>query len=148
MRWLARAIEDLARLERLPQRIEHLRLEFRQLIEKQHAIMRKRCLSGPRIDAAAHQRRHGGGMMRRAKRPAARERAIGQQARDRLDHGDFQKLARGERRQNRREPLRQHRLAGAGRAAHQKIMGAGGRDLERSLGALLSLDVAQIRLRT
>ena len=40
---------DLAGLERLAQRIQHLRLEFGQLVEKQHAIMRERYLSGPRL---------------------------------------------------------------------------------------------------
>ena len=88
-------------------------------------------------------------MMRRAERPAVgRARRLASNAGDRMDHRDFQKLARGERRQDRRQPLRQHRLARAGRAAHQKIMAAGCRDLERPLGALLSLDVAQIGLGT
>ena len=32
---------DFAGLERLAQRIENLRLEFRKLVEKQHAVMRE-----------------------------------------------------------------------------------------------------------
>jgi hypothetical protein len=35
----------LAGFERLAQRIEHLRLEFRKLVEKQHAMMRQRNLA-------------------------------------------------------------------------------------------------------
>ena len=36
----------LAGLERLAQRIEHLRVEFRQLVEKQHAEMGERRFAG------------------------------------------------------------------------------------------------------
>jgi len=39
---------DLADLQRLAQRIEHLRLELRELVEKQHALMRERGFPGPR----------------------------------------------------------------------------------------------------
>ena len=56
---------DFAGLERLAQRIEHLRLELRQFVEKQHAVMRERDFARPRAQAAADQRRHRGGMMRR-----------------------------------------------------------------------------------
>ena len=38
----------LAGLQRLAQRIEHLRLEFRQLVEEQHAVMGERHLARPR----------------------------------------------------------------------------------------------------
>ena len=44
---------DLAILQRLAQRIEHLRLEFRQLVEKQNAVMGKRHLARPRMQTAA-----------------------------------------------------------------------------------------------
>jgi hypothetical protein len=44
---------DLARLERLTQRIEHLGLEFRQLVEEQHAVVCQRDLArlGPPTSA-------------------------------------------------------------------------------------------------
>ncbi|MET3968838.1 hypothetical protein ABID62_004921 [Bradyrhizobium sp. S3.9.1] len=60
------------------------------------------------------------------------------------DHGDFEQFARRQRRQDRRQPRRQHRLAGTGCADHEQVMSAGGRDLQRALGALLALDVAQV----
>ena len=140
--------QDLARLERLPQRIEHLRLEFRQLVEKQHAIMRKRCLSGPRIDAAAHQRRHGGGMVRargtaggsRARRWPAGPRPTGSwrfpAARAGVSGGriDGSRCASID-------------LPAPGGPLIRRLWRAGGGDLERPLGALLALDVAQIRQR-
>ena len=46
---------DLAGLQWLSQRIEHLRLKLRQLVEKQHAVMRQRDFPGPRDHAAADQ---------------------------------------------------------------------------------------------
>ena len=76
---------------------------------------------------------------------APRDRAAGEFARERLHHRDLERLARIERRQNAGQALRQHRLARAGRPDHQHVVAAGGGDLERALGGLLSLHVAQVR---
>ena len=133
--------------ERLAQRVEHRRLEFGKLVEKQHAVMRERNLAGLGAQAPADQRRHAGRMMRATERPPVGERALGDLARHGGDHRDFEQLAGRERRQDRGQPRRQHRLAGAGRADHQQIVPAGGRDLQGALGALLALDVAQVERR-
>jgi hypothetical protein len=69
---LARAITASPGLERLAQRIEHLRREFRQLVEEQHAVMGERRLARPHAQAAADHGRHRGGMMRRPERAAGR----------------------------------------------------------------------------
>ena len=45
------------------------------------------------------------------------------------------------------EPLRQHRLAGAGRPDHEQAQLARGRDFEGTLGRGLTLDIAQVRQR-
>lgn len=135
---------DLAVLQRLPQRIQHARIEFGQLVEKQHALMRQRDLAGLGAHAAAGERGHAGGMVRRAERPPRRQRAAFDLAGDGRDHRDLEQLARRQRRQDRGQPRRQHRFAGAGRADHEQVMPAGGRDLQRPLGALLTLDVAQV----
>src|SRR5262245_51736644 len=66
---------DFAGFERLPQAIQNLRLEFRQFVEKQNTMMGERNLAGPRVRAAAHQRRHRSRMMWRAKRPSVSKRA-------------------------------------------------------------------------
>ena len=124
---------DFAGLERLAQRIQNLRREFRQLIEKQHAVMRERDFARPRAQAAADERGHAGGMMRRAERAAAGQRAVGDLARDRRDHRNFEEFLRQERRQDRGQARRQHGFAGARRAAHQKVMSAGGGHFERAL---------------
>ncbi len=136
---------DFAGLERLAQAVEHLRLKFRQFVEEQHALMGERNLARPG--------------MRRRRRPAppsrpndgARETAADRSARRPPDCPatewiiDTSSNSRGvQRRQDRRQPLRQHRFAGARRPAHQQIMAARRRDFERALGAFLALDVAQV----
>ena len=68
--------------------------EFRHLVEEQHAVMRERNLARPRAQAAADQRRHRGGMMRRAERPPVGERAAFDLAGDRSDHRHFEQFGR------------------------------------------------------
>ena len=70
---------DLARLDRLAQAVESLRLELGQFVQEQNAVVGERNLAGPRMGAAADERRHRGRMVRRPERPAvgqgaARER--------------------------------------------------------------------------
>jgi hypothetical protein len=108
-------------------------------------VVGKRHLARARVQAAADERRHRGRMMRRAEGPPVRQGAVRELARDRLDHRDLEQLARRERRQDRGQPLRQHRLAGARRAAHQQVVAPGRGDLQGALRALLALDVLQIR---
>ena len=66
----ARDVDD-ARLERLAQHLQHAPIPFRQLVQKQHAVMRERDLAGPRIAAAADQRDGARRVMRRAIRAHA-----------------------------------------------------------------------------
>ena len=58
----------MAIFERFPERFEHAPVEFRQLIEKQHAVMGQRNLPGSWMAAAADQGHAGGRVMRRAER--------------------------------------------------------------------------------
>ena len=73
-----------------------------------------------------------------------RERTAFQLAGHRLDHRDFEKFARTERRQDRGKPRGEHRFARARWAVHQQVVPSGGGDFERSLGAFLALDVAKV----
>jgi hypothetical protein len=62
-RWVGDAVvgagdHRLAGFERLAQRIEHLRMEFRKLIEKQHAEISERDFAWPRPRAATDECRH------------------------------------------------------------------------------------------
>ena len=134
----------LAVLHRLAERIQHPRIEFRQFVEKQHALVRQRNLARPGAGAAAGQRGHAGGMVRCAERPAVGQRAVLDRAGHRGDHRDVEQFRRRQRWQDRGQARRQHRFAGAGRTGHQQVVAAGGRDLQRALGALLALEVTQV----
>ena len=112
MRWLARAmivspVSSGWRSASTP------RLEFRQLVEEQHAQVREAHLARPRARAAADQRRHAGGMVRRAERALRRQLAAHQLAGEAVHHRDVEHFLRRQWRQDRRQARRQHRFAGA-----------------------------------
>ena len=138
---------DFAGFQRLTQRIQNAHIEFRQLIKKQHAIMRERDFAGPRAQAAAGQRRHAGGMMRRAKGAPVGQRAILDFTGDGGDHRHFQQFGGGERGKNRGQARGEHGFARAGRAVHQQVVAARGGNFQRAFGAFLPLDVSKIRQR-
>lgn len=82
--------DDLARLERRAQGIQRLRRIFRELVQKEHAIVREGGFARPGAQAATGQRGHGGGVMRRTERPVAGQAAAFDQPGHRPDHGGFQ----------------------------------------------------------
>src|SRR5712691_8518967 len=59
---------DAAGLERFAQRFEHLPVELRQLVQKQHAVVRQRYFAGARIAASADQRDAGSRVVGSAER--------------------------------------------------------------------------------
>ena len=59
----------LSALDWLTKSIEHMRREFRKLVEKEDAMVGKRDLSGFGPGPPAYERRHARRMMRRAKGP-------------------------------------------------------------------------------
>jgi hypothetical protein len=61
-----------------------------------------------------------------------------------MDGRHFQRLVEGERRENAREPARHHGLARAGRADHQRVVPAGGGDLQRPSRERLPVDVREV----
>ena len=136
---------DFAGLNRLPQGIQNLRMKLGQFVQKQHAMMGQRDLAWLGADAAAHQRGHGGGMMGRTKRAAVGQFAASQHARDRMDHGNFEQFLGRQGRQDGGQALGEHAFARSGRSVHQEVVATCGGDLQRALGAFLSLDVAQVR---
>src|SRR3546814_10329770 len=82
---------DLARLERLAQRIEHPALEFGKLIQEQHAEMRETDLARPHTQPAADERGHRGRMMGAAERAGADAAATLAPARARGAHRYFER---------------------------------------------------------
>jgi len=134
---------DAAGLERLAQHLEHPAIELRQLIEEQHAVMRQRNLAGARIAAAAHQRYRGRGVMGRAIRalsPTLQAKAAG----ERLNRRSLQRIGFVHGRKDAGQPLREHRLAGAGRADHQEAVAAGSGDFQRALRVCLAFDFGEV----
>ncbi len=137
-----------AGFQRLAQHLQRARRELRQLVEKQHAIVRQRHLPRPGAPLpATGQRRLRGGVMRRAERAGVGDGAIGQHAGERGNDGGLQHLLRRHRRQDGGQARRQHGLAGSGRAGHQQVVATGGGDLQRALRALLPAHVAQVGQR-
>ncbi len=110
--------------------------------------MCERDFSRPRVQTAADQSRHAGGMVRRAERAPIGQRAAFDLAGDRGDHGNFEQFGRRQRRQDRGQPRREHRFAGAGRADHEQVVAAGRGDFERAFRAFLALDVGKVECGT
>ncbi len=135
---------DLARLDRLAQRIEHRAAEFGELVEEQHAEMGEAHLARPHAQAAAGQRRHRGRMMRAAERARADQPATWQFPRDARHHRDLERLGRRQIGQDAGQAGGEQRFARARRPDHQQVVAAGRRDLERALGDLLPLDLPEI----
>src|ERR1700722_20934875 len=67
-----------------------------------------------------------------------------QNARDRVNLRCFKRLFESERRQNRRQPLGQHRFSRARRSDHQNIVSTRGGDLECTLCYLLSAHIFEV----
>ena len=132
-------------LERLAQRVERRPLELGELVEKQDAVMGERRLAGPRRRSAAHQPGRRDRVVRRAERPRVHE-AGGVQPRDAVDPRHLDRLGPAHRRQDRRDPPREHRLAGPRRALEQQVVAAGGGDLERQQRGGVAPDVGQVGL--
>jgi hypothetical protein len=134
-------------LERLSQRFEHAAAELGQLVEKEHAAVREAQLARPRHAAAADERDVRARVMRRAKGPPANEAAArGKRAGDGMDRRDHQRFVEAQRRQQSRQPSRQHGLARARRTAHEQVMSARRRDLQRAPPQCLATNIGQIVL--
>ena len=73
--------------------------------------------------------------------PGARRQAPG----DRVDRGDLERRRRLQRRQDRRQPLGQHRLARSGRAEQGQVMPAGRADLRRQPRLRLAEHLRQVQ---
>src|SRR6185369_12501843 len=92
---------DPAFFQRLAHRFQNAAFEFRQFVQKQHAVMRQRNFAGRWIDVAAQQTSIAGGVMRRAKWPARYQRLAGsEQPDDAVNLGRLQRFLQRKRRQN------------------------------------------------
>ena len=136
---------DAVVLDGLAQHLQRLPLKFRQLIKKEHAVVRQRNLPRHRAGAAAGQARRRDGVVRRAEGAGVHNRVVGrQQPRHRIDAGGLDGLLKAELGQDGRQPLGQHALAGAGRADQQQVVPARRRNLQRALGKGLPAHVGHV----
>ena len=141
----ARAMRTDPSSTRLTQDFENVAAELRHLVEKEHAVVREADLAWARMLAAADERDVRDRVMRRAERPLGQQpRAGRQESGDRVDRRRLERLLERQRRQDRRDSPRHHRLARAGRADHQHVVAARGGDLERAARQRLAVDVREV----
>ena len=102
-------------LQRLAQRLQRRLAELRQLVQKQHAVVRQGYLAGAGDTAAAGQGDGGGRVVGAAEGAGVHQRVGGVgHARHRVDLRSLQRLSAGHVRQDGGQPPRQHGLARAG----------------------------------
>ena len=109
--------------------------------------MREADLARFRPAAATDDGRHRRGVMRFAEGAGAADAAAVDQPRQRMDHRGLERLGRGQRRQDTGDARGEHRLARPRRPDKDRVVPPRRRDLERALGAFLSLDVQQVARR-
>ncbi len=84
-------------------------------------------------------------MVRRAVRTGSDQAcALVEDSGDAVDFRRFQRFLESERRQDGGHALREHGLAGAGRADHEDVMASSTGDFDGTLGSLLTADVLEI----
>ena len=96
--------------------------ELRQLVEEQHAVVREARLArapGPRRRRRGPTPRSCGAAPGTGARSTRAAAVV--QARDAVDPRDLERLGARERRQDRRQPPREHRLADAGRPSSSRL---------------------------
>jgi hypothetical protein len=113
--------------------------------QQQDALVRKARLAGTDTRPAADDRRRRRAVVRCAKRRRAHQWLLGrEQPGDRMDSRDLERGRVVERRQDARQPARQHRLPRPGRPGEKEVLPPCGGDLERAAGALLATHLGEV----
>ncbi len=132
-------------LQRLAQRLQRAAAELRQLVEEQDAVVGERHLTRARRVAAADQPRGGDRVMGCAERPPPGDRVLDRAPAGARHLRGLDRLGRAERRHDRGQPPRGHRLASARWAADQQIeCAACGGHLERPAQPRLAAQVGEV----
>jgi hypothetical protein len=82
-------------------------------------------------------------VVRRTERPSVDQAPVEESGHG-VQLGHLERLVPRHRRQDRGEPAREHRLAGAGWTDHEDVVSSGGRHLERPAGLGLTSDLGEI----
>ena len=118
--------------------------EFRQLIEKQDAVVREADFARVWKCAAAEQTDIADGVMRRAERPRRDERFFAiEQPGDAVNLGRLDRFLQRHRRDDGGDAFGKHRFAGAGRTDHQDVVTASHRDFDGAFDVSLAFYVAK-----
>ena len=117
-------------------------VEFGELVQEKNTVMRERRLAGPRGRAAADESGSRDRVVGRAERPRPNQ-PVGVHSGDAVDPRHFDRLRVRHRRQDRRQPASEHRLARAGRPLEQQVVRARRRDLEREQRDLVTTDIRE-----
>ena len=135
----------IAILQRLPHDIERRMRKFRDLVQKEHAPVRKRYRTRLRDMSAAGERCLRNRMMRCDKGSFGNQCLSRlHQACHRIDRRYLQRLFLRQIRQDRRDSLGDHALSGPRCPDHQQMMKSCRGDLHRTPDRTLSVDVAEI----
>ena len=136
---------DAAVLHRLAHHLERRALEFREFVEKQHAVVRQTDLPRPWDRAAAEQADVADRVVRRAKWTGEKgDFAVECPPGRGMDGQDLEKLVERRRRHDRRDTLGDHRLTRARRSDHDDVVTARHRHFHRAAHGKLSFDLGEI----
>lgn len=134
----------LSTFQGLAQGFENGPREFRQFIQKEHAIVSKADIPRASPQPSADQGCYAGGVVRISVWTRGYQGPFRKYTGDGVDHADLQGFVCRQGRQKARQTTGQHGLSGTRRAAHQKIMPTGCGDLQSPTCAFLAPDVGQI----
>ena len=135
---------DFARLDRLAQGFQNRTGEFGKLVHEQNTVMRQADFARLRPTPTTNDGGHGGGVVRFAKWARPVDAALVQKPGEGVDHRRFQRLERGQGRQDAGQTGRQHGFARPRRADHHQVVASGRGNLQRAFGAFLAFDITQV----
>ena len=137
--------QHLTALQRLPQLIQHRATKFRQLIEKQHAVMGQGELTRPGAKASTHQGCCSTAVVRRPPGRLVQQRSSSRsQTHHGVDVAHHQGLLVIQGRQQPQQGRGQHRFAAPGWSHQQQVMAAGRRHFHGAASLALAQHLLQI----
>jgi hypothetical protein len=139
---------DPALLQNLTQGLQRAALEFREFIEKEDPTVGERDFSRNRRISTPQKSRSRCAVVWGTKRTFHAQTLLHEiVVCDAVDERGLECFVKGQRGQQRWQPTRQHGLSRTGGATQEQAVAAGCGDLQRALGVLLSVDVAEARFR-
>ena len=139
---------DAAVFHRLSKCLEGARLELGHFIEKENPVIGECDLAGDDRSSASNQAHSADAVVGGSKWTSSGRNRVERKPGNPVYRHRREALAGSKWRQDSGNALGKHGFAGAGGAAEQQVVVAGCRDLERSFGEGLSVDIGEIRLHS